>query len=176
MYGAIEHSYCEPVAERLACDTSFASFFLDRAGVGGWSASFRCLKHEQTQARRSKYWWKNVYCPEGHCRCEGMRGRELDILAVFERDDGQRLGLHIECKNPQDRFHENQAKHYADRIACWVQQERWPRTVLPHQLARSLLICDRANRHDWSSLSHFNGIIFFDEIAAWIFPYPQATM
>jgi hypothetical protein len=176
LYGRIEHGYCAPVAEALATDFSFANFILSRTGLVDWHDNFRCLKNEQSQLRKSaKFWWKNVFCSESTCKCEGLKGREVDILAVFERVDGARLGLHVECKNPRDRFHVGQAHGYRERLACWTQPGRGPRTIPQHELAASLLICERNNKHSVSDINQFDGVVYFDEIAARLPIYPEPT-
>jgi hypothetical protein len=177
IYGHIEHCYCAPVAEALAKDHSFASFMLDRTGIMGWQGDFRCMKREQAQLRKTaKFWWKNVFCPESTCKCESLKGREVDILVVFARNDGARLGLHIECKNPDDRFRVGQAENYRDRLSCWTQPGRGPRTIPAHEIAVSLLICDRDNKHSSNDINQFNGIVYFDEIAQRLPVYPDLTV
>ncbi|WP_146740147.1 hypothetical protein [Hyphomonas sp. GM-8P] len=177
MYGRIEHRYCEPVAEALASDRTFAQFFMERANIKGWGEAFRCLKDEQENLRKSaRFWWKNVFCPESRCQCPNLRGREVDILAVFERLDGVRLGMHIECKHPKDIFSEGQAERYRERLSCWTKSERGPPTIPAHEEAVAILICDRANNRSASDLAQFDAIIFFDEIAARIAEYPMAEV
>jgi hypothetical protein len=174
LYGRIEHSYCEPVAEGLASDVGFAQFFIERAGRTDWARAFRCLKAEQAALRTSgQFWWKNVYCSESRCLCPNLRGREIDILAVFERSDGARLGLHIECKRPGDRFSPGQAERYRERVACWTQNGRGPRTIPPHSEASAILICERDHRHAAADVVCFDGVVFFDEIKARAPAYPD---
>lgn len=176
IYGVIEHSYCEPVAEALACDVNFAKFFMTRAGKGGWADSFNCQKDEQARLRTSgDYWWKNVFCHEGRCECPNLRGREIDILAVFERTDGNRLGMHIECKQPTDRFSAGQAARYRERLLCWTKDGKGPRTIPKHHSAVAILICDRPNRHKVEDLTQFDATIFFDEISSRLSNYPFLT-
>ena len=174
IYGRIEHGYCEPVAEALAGDPAFAKFFMERAGYGDWADSFICLKDEQSRLRTSgDYWWKNVFCHESRCECPNLRGREIDILAVFQRSDGNRIGMHIECKHPTDHFSKGQAARYRERLACWTKEGKGPRTIPKHGTAVAILICDRTNRHAADDLANFDAIIFFDEISTWLPDYPK---
>jgi hypothetical protein len=176
IYGRVEHGYCEPVAEALAGDPEFARFFMARAGVVDWADSFVCLKQEQARLRTSgKYWWKNVFCSESRCECPNLSGREIDILAVFQRDDGERLGIHIECKHPGDKFSNGQAARYRERLLCWTRDGKGPRTIPRHHSAVAILICSRDHRHDAGDVSQFDGVIFFDEISARLPNYPETA-
>jgi len=174
IYGPIEHGYCEPVAEALAGNPQFAKLFMRRAGCGDWADSFVCLKDEQRRLRTSgSYWWKNVFCHESRCECPNLRGREIDILAVFQRLDGDRLGMHIECKHPADTFSKGQASRYRERLACWTTEGKGPRTIPKHDVAVAILIYDRSNCHAADDLSCFDAIIFFDEISIHLPNYPK---
>jgi hypothetical protein len=177
IYGRIEHKYCEPVAEALAGDPDFARFFMTRAGRGDWAESFLCLKDEQRRLRTSgKYWWKNVFCHERRCECPNLRGREIDILTVFQRGDGERLGMHIECKHPADTFSDGQAARYRERLTCWTQEKKGPLTIPRHSLAIAILMCDRIHCHADADLAQFDAVIFFDEISARLSNYPEPAV
>jgi hypothetical protein len=177
IYGSVEHGYCEPVAEALASDPEFARFFMMRAGVGDWAESFVCLKQEQAQLRTSgKYWWKNVFCSESRCECPNLSGREIDILVVFQRMDGERLGLHIECKHPGDKFSKGQAARYRERLSCWTKDGKGPRTIPRHRAALAILMCGRHHRHMADDVAQFDGVIFFDEISARLPNYPAVPL
>lgn len=161
------------MAKALATDAAFARFFMERAKRCDWTEEFRCLDREQAALRTSgAYWWKNVFCSESRCLCPNLRGREIDILAVFERADGARLGMHIECKHPGDRFSAGQAARYRERLECWTQQGRGPRTIPRHETAVAILMCDRANRFADDDLGQFDGVVYFDEIARLLPKYP----
>lgn len=173
LYGAIEHRYCEPVAEELAANGTFAAFFLRRIGYAAWVGHCRVLRDEQSRLRPgARYWWKNVFCSESRCQCPRLRGREVDILVVVEHVDGRRLGLHIECKHPNDRFHAGQAQGYRERLGCWTQPGRGPRTIPAHREAVAILLCARDHRHEADDVACFDGFVFFDEVAAVIQGYP----
>ncbi len=171
----IEHQYCEPVAEALAFNILFAKFFMERAGKETWAEEFVCLKQQQIKSRTkgTPFWWKHVFCHEKNCTCPKLRGGEIDILVVFERPDGQRLGLHIECKHPADFFHKGQqADEYRERLACWTLPNKGPRTTPRHGQAVSLLITNRDHKHRSVDLLQFDGVIYFDEIAQLLPNYP----
>ncbi|NJO34105.1 MAG: hypothetical protein HC869_14145 [Rhodospirillales bacterium] len=169
----IEHLYCEPVAEALAADENFARFFFKKANCRDWLGGARCLKDEQAIAGTHTFWWKDWYCPEGRCLCPDLKGTQIDILAVFERNDGRRIGMHVECKHPTDKFsNPRQAPRYRERLQCWTQPGRGAKDLPPHQEAIAILICQRGHRHADANVRQFDAVIYFDEIANFISPYP----
>jgi hypothetical protein len=172
IYGPIEHLYCTPVADALAENISFAKFFMERGGYPAWASDFRCLNKEQEKARRSKFWWKNVYCHKANCKCPNLKEGEVDICVIFERSDGKRLGMYIECKHPTDHFHEGQATRYRERLACWTRLGFGPRKIPSHSEAVAILITDRTLRHAPEDVAQFDGVVTFDEIAKFIPIYP----
>jgi hypothetical protein len=68
--------------------------------------------------------------PFGHAKLFG-------ILEV-----GYRFALHFEVKRPGDTFKpgKQQPEDYRTRAECWVRKT--PRTVLDHQDAETVLVCD----------------------------------
>ena len=175
IYGWKEHIYCEPVAEELARNLDFAAFFLERAGLAGWRGNFRCLKEEQLERRQPAPWWKNVYCHESACKCPRLAGKEVDICAVFEKEDGARTGLYVECKNPEDKeLDVQQAQGYRERLSCWTQAGRGPRTIPRHESATSVLIADNAQRFAPDAVKSFRAVILFSEIEDFILGYSAA--
>jgi hypothetical protein len=96
---------------------------------------------------------------------------------VSERTDGRRLGMHIECKHPGDKFRPGQAARYRERLACWTQPGKGPRTIPRHEEAIAILLCDRGHRHAATDIEKFHPVIYFDEIAARlpIYPAPEAA-
>jgi hypothetical protein len=172
IYGPTEHRYCAPVADGLTKNVAFSRFFLERAGRSDWASEFRCLNTEQKKSRKAKFWWKNVFCSEANCKCPNLRGRKVDIFIAYERTDGKRLGLHIECKHPTDVFHDGQAARYRERLSCWTRPGLGPRTIPMHNEAAAILITDRPIRHTAKDVLQFDAVIFFDEIAKFIPIYP----
>lgn len=173
LYGPKEHPYREPFAESLADDGNFRAWVFERLGLGAFAVSARCLREEQRALRPSaKFWWKNNYCHENRCRCPGLAGREIDVLATFENHEGRRIGLHVECKHPKDRFSIGQAAGYATRASCWGPRGNNPPRVLPHDEALTLLICSRDDRNARSDVDAFDACLYFDEIAEYIPGYP----
>jgi hypothetical protein len=174
IYGPIEHSYCEPFAEAFAGSMDFRDWLFRRLSLPDWVGRSKSLKSEQA-VRGARYWWKNYFCSERRCVCAGAAGREIDILLFALRDDGKALGVHVECKQPKDTFHPGQAEGYPIRKVCWSTKKGGPKTLLPHDQAVVVLICDRLAKHSPEDLRHFEDVIYFDEIAKLIVPYPAAV-
>jgi len=171
LYGYKEHAYCEPFAEALVENAAFRRWVLERLGLREFAKTCCCLR-EQQRARGARFWWKNYYCHESRCSCPGLRGREIDVLAVFRDESGQTVGLHVECKRPGDKFSADQANGYRIRADCWSRQRRNPPTVIPHEVAKTLLICDRGHTHAESNVMAFDDILYFDQIRDWIPGFP----
>ena len=171
-----EHTYCEPFAEALAEDKAFRIWVLQRAGLGDFSMSARCLREEQRVKRPgAMFWWKDYYCHESRCNCDGLAGRQIDILAIFQDSMDRTVGLHIECKHPKDRFKNSaQARGYKKRALCWGPEGLQPNTVLSHGEAVTVLLCDRNHRHIDADLAAFDTVLYFDEIGERISGYPPS--
>jgi hypothetical protein len=174
LYGRIEHSYCDPFAEAFDASANFRDWLLARLGLSDWVGRSTSLKLEQRAARRARFWWKNYYCHESRCTCPSLAGREIDILLFCRRDDGRTLAIHVECKQPSDAFRGGQAKAYPVRSRCWALGSGGPRSLLLHDRATTVLICDRASSYSLDDVEHFENIIYFDELSARIIPYPAA--
>jgi hypothetical protein len=58
-------------------------------------------------------------------------------------------------------------------VTCWTQPGHGPRTIPTHNEAVAILLCDRANTHASTDVGCFDAIIYFDEVATFIAPYPS---
>ena len=170
-YGANELLYAEPFAEALIYDASFRSWLLLKTKFAPWACIARPL-HQEMRAKRSKKaqtWWRSHYTES--CRCFGCSGQETDILAIFEADN-TRFAIHIEVKNPKDKFSKpGQAPSYKARAECWAKKA--PPKVLPHDKAICLLLFSEGCRQEFAPhLPHFDTLVTFEEI---IVQFPNAT-
>jgi hypothetical protein len=174
LYGSVEFTYAQPFAEALAKDSAFRSWVLRRTRFVAFADGSRVLSDEM-QARRSSgsaNWWRSHYSEK--CRCEGCRGQETDILAIFEAATGLRFALHFEVKQPADKFprDKDQAANYAIRAKCWAKSA--PSTVLLHADAATVLICSALKLKPYAlHLPKFGNVITFEEIAP---EFPKATL
>lgn len=161
-YGALEYAYAKPIADALETDSEFRMWILGRTKFAG-SGSAKLL-HEEMKATRSKGardWWRSHYTEK--CRCEGCRGHETDLLAIFELDGGRRVAIHFEVKQPTDKFHAGQGRAYTLRAACWVCQP--PKAVVPHEDSTTILLCSSTRVASYGSeADEFAAIVTFEEI------------
>ena len=95
------------------------------------------------------------------------------MFAVFETATGERFALHIEVKQPTDKFptKKDQAANYALRAKCWAVSA--PKAVVPHSDAATVLLCSSLKLHEYKPhLSKFGTVITFEDIAR---TFPKAT-
>jgi hypothetical protein len=175
LYGRIEHGYCEPFAEAFAISEEFRDWILAKFGLLDWVGRSTSLKSEQQATRTARFWWKNYFCHESRCTCPSLAGREVDILLFCRHDEGAVLAVHVECKHPKDKFSKGQAEGYRNRAACWASGRGGPRSLLPHNQAKTLLICDRVALSALDLTAYFDNIIHFDEISKRVTPYPAIS-
>lgn len=174
LYGSLEYAYAEPFASALVVDPAFRCWVLRQTKFAPYAAEARLL-HEEMGARRSKgsaTWWRSHFTEK--CRCQGCSGQETDILAVFEVVTGHRFALHVEVKQPTDRFpvDKDQAANYALRAQCWVTSA--PKAVLPHAAADTALLCGVSKLEEYRShLPKFGAVITFEDVAKM---FPKATV
>lgn len=172
LYGSVEFAYAEPFANSLVTDPAFRSWVVRQSKFAVFAQGARLL-HEEMWAKRSKSsstWWRSHYTEK--CRCQGCRGQETDILAIFEATNGMRFGLHFEVKQPADDFtKEDQAANYAIRANCWATSA--PAAVVPHSDAATMLLCSALKLSDYAPhVSKFGSRITFEEISG---AFPHAT-
>lgn len=171
-YGALEHAFAEPIAEALISDPAFRVWLLSHTRFAIDSKDARLLHDEMRAARSAGTWWRSHYTES--CRCEGCRGQETDLFAIFERPDGSRFALHVEVKQPTDRFpgNKDQAANYRIRAECWVRNP--PKSVLPHGDADTLLLCSEMRLQNYAPhLAKFGAVITFEEVRR---RFPRATV
>lgn len=170
----IEHTYCEPFAEGLAHDVAFRTWILQKAGLNDFALSAQCLWEKQREQRPgSRFWWKDYYCHEKRCICEGLAGRQIDVLAIFQDGGKRTIGLHVECKHPKDRFsNADQARGYKKRAFCWGPEDATLGLCCRMARLLQLLMCDRKHRHAEADVKGFDVVLYFDEIAERITGFP----
>ncbi len=174
LYGSVEFAYAEPFANALLATPAFRSWVLGQTKFAAFQREARLL-HNEMRAQRSKSsatWWRSHFTEK--CRCQGCRGQETDILAVFEASSGMRFGLHFEVKQPADKFptKKDQAANYTLRAQCWATSA--PKSVVPHADAATVLLCSASKLTEYSPhLPKFGTVITFEEIAR---TYPEATL
>jgi hypothetical protein len=172
-YSHIEHRYAEPFAEALADDAGFRDWVLGKTKFADRGVC-RVLCSEMRAIRTNPQapWWKNHFT--NSCNCFGCGGRETDIFAVLEDERGFRFGLHVEVKQPKDRFNplSRQAERYKARAECWSKSA--PPTILAHSDAATVILCSEEKLKAFAAeIELFDVPITFEEIRR---EFPNATL
>jgi hypothetical protein len=162
-----EFAHAMPVAEALAHDVAFRSWFI---GKTRFAADADCHSLDQLIKEERKdppYWWRHAY--QQKCYCEGCDGgRETDIFNIFSKTPQDRFALHIEVKHAGDTLKESQAKRYKPRASCWVSKK--PTPIPKHHRASTVLLYSEARHVKFQPLfSYFHDRLTFEEIWA-MFP------
>ena len=175
-YGAREYRYARPLAEALQVNQQFRRWFLGRTEFASYQDS-AILLHEKQRLVRSpsaENWWRSYWVGSAYQFKSECGERETDLLAVFEVEDEMRFALHVEVKAPGDRFGVEQARDYNRRARCWAGAGRNPRTVLPHDMATTVLCCEaRFGERCAVEASHFACVVTFEEIAEHLGDFPD---
>ena len=172
-YGSLEFAYAEPFAIALAEDEAFRIWILNQTKFSRVAPGAKLLNREMRERRgkTAENWWRSHYTEK--CRCDGCSGQETDVLAIFEVTRGERFALHVEVKQPRDRFPagKNQAQNYALRAQCWIKSP--PKAILPHADADTMLLCSASKLDDYTPhLPAFGAIVTFEEVAK---QFPKAV-
>lgn len=163
-YGSLEYQYAAPLAQALVDDTLFRRWLLSKSVFAEY-ADAHLLNSEMAAYRKNNAaeWWRFHFTEK--CRCEGCRGKETDLLAIFEAKTGFRFGIHFEIKRPKDIFKKDgiQSRGYPLRAQCWIGNP--PAKVLPHQMASTGLFFSEKKRSEYAEhLPNFAALITFEEI------------
>lgn len=163
IYGYKEHVYADAFANALCNDVLFLSWVLNGTKFTD-SVGLTVLREEMVRKRpKAKFWWKNYWT--GSCTCLGCSGSETDIFVVCGSERGERFALHIEVKQPTDRFDpaKRQGERYRARAACWAANP--PKTVPEHSDAATLLICSEDKLATFvDEISMFDRTITFETL------------
>jgi hypothetical protein len=150
----------------LLAGTKHEQGALDTRPIGDIQARLR-------SSRMKNPYWFNYWCgKDSKCACRIGTGIETDILIFLDCVNHRRLGLHLEIKRPGEQLGVGQAESYPRRAACWVNPNTRPKTIPPHQDFLTMLICGRELASD-ARLQFFDKIVFHDEVAQRIKPYPE---
>lgn len=163
-YGSLEYQYAAPLAQALVDDAEFRAWVLSRSIFTDF-ADARLLNVEMSAHRKNSAaeWWRFHFTEK--CRCGGCRGKETDLLAMFESKTGVRFAIHFEVKQPTDIFKKDgiQSRGYPLRAQCWVATP--PAKVMPHDRASTGLFFSERKRGEFiEHLPNFPTQITFEKI------------
>jgi hypothetical protein len=176
-YSESELKYARPLANAIIDDSDFRQWLLEKTEFEHVSGKLIPVGVEQEKLRskglKNPYWF-NYWCgKDSQCMCRVKEGGiETDILIVLRSENGIHIAFHIEVKRPGDKLRVGQAESYPRRAACWANPDSRPRTVYPHQKFLTILACGRDLATD-PDLSHFDRVVFHDEIERMIGLYPE---
>lgn len=164
LYGHKEHVCADAFATALRDDPDFLQWVLAQTPFAGRDG-VRVICDEMIAKRpKAKFWWKNYWA--GRCKCFGCSGSETDVFLVFEDVSSRRFALHVEVKQPTDRFDsaKRQGERYRARAACWARAA--PPKVPDHEEAGTILICSMTKLDAFADeVSKFDATITFEAIA-----------
>ena len=174
-YSERELRDARPVANAILNDRRFREWLLSGTQNESYKDSEPAGDTQGTYQSKNltNPYWFNYWCSKDRkCECKIGSGIETDIFLVLVRPSAERLGLHLEIKRPNDRLREGQAESYPRRAACWTNPNTRPKTVMPHDHFLTILIGGR-ELNDREIISHFDKVIYHDEVARIIPTYPE---
>lgn len=177
IYSELELKYARPLAAGLIADHDFREWLLSGTRYERLARTARhdsALQQRQRGNTMTNPYWFNYWCgKDRNCACRVGTAVETDILLVFDCEDKTALALHVEIKRPGDTLRSGQAVTYPRRAACWANEATRPRRIPPHSEFLTILACG-SNLRGNPDLIHFDKVIFHDEIATHLNPYPDA--
>jgi hypothetical protein len=162
-YAAVESRYAEPIAETLVSDPAFRAWFLRKTVFSEYADAARILDREMLakRSRTARNYWQSHYTES--CRCPGCRGQETDLLAICKTPMGRCFALHVEVKQPRDKFKPGQAAAYPARAQCWLRTP--PNNVVGHSETTTVLLCCAHKLAEYApDCQHFATVITFQDI------------
>jgi hypothetical protein len=175
-YSDLELKYARPVANAILESRAFRQWLFSGTKHEDAGLAAHPVGEPQRSLRSRNMtnpYWFNYWCGrDAKCACRIGNGIETDILLILEYADKHRFALHIEVKRPGEHLGDGQAESYPRRAACWANPETRPKTVLPHNDFMTVLVCGRNLETD-ARLSHFDKVIFHDDLVGRISVYPE---
>lgn len=176
-YSELELRYARPLAAALIADADFRDWVLsgtrhERLARTAFHDAERQRLRRNLPSMKNPYWF-NYWCgKDRRCTCRVGTAVETDILLIFACEDETDLAVHIEVKRPNDTLGDGQAVTYSRRAACWATDATRPPRIVPHSAFVTVLACG-ANLVSDPDLVYFDKVIFHDDIAKRLHPYPE---
>jgi hypothetical protein len=119
----------------------------------------------------SNYWYEP--CPSCDCRIDNSVSMEIDAMFFLQNVEGETLAVHVEMKRDREPLSLGQAEAYRPRAACYRDQRRERKGLLPHDHFMTVLFCGAGT--DILSIEGFFDRVILHEIARNLFPdYPTS--
>lgn len=176
-YSDLELRYARPLASGLIANDAFREWAFvgtrhERLAFGARHDGAGQRARRGLPNMKNPYWF-NYWCGKDRlCECRIGTAVETDILLVFSCLGDTDLAVHVEVKRPGDTLGDGQAATYPRRAACWANDISRPKRIPPHREYLTVLACG-SNLEGNPELAHFDKVIFHDDIAEWLRPYPE---
>jgi hypothetical protein len=148
-YQPAAQPYLAAIARAVRDEAASRAFLLEETELAQAYAAAMPLWHEQWKARdpsdsMSCPFWSNYwYEPCGSCDCRIDKSVSMEVDAIFflRNAEGETIAVHIEMKRDRERLSIGQAEAYRPRAACYRDQRRARKGVLPHDHFITVLFC-----------------------------------
>jgi hypothetical protein len=148
-YQKAAQPYLDAVARGIRDKPTSRAFILEGTEYAQTYAGADVLWREQWTKRDpadsmigpfwSNYWYEP--CQSCDCRIDNSVSMEIDAIFFLQNATGETLAAHIEMKRDHERLSIGQAEAYRPRAACYRDQRRTRKGVLPHDHFITVLLC-----------------------------------
>jgi hypothetical protein len=175
--------YLAAIARGIRDRAASRAFLLEKTKYEHSYASAMPLWQEQWKIRDSSDsmvcpFWSNYWyepCQSCNCRIDNSVSMEIDAMFFLRNVDSQTLAIHVEMKRDREPLSLGQAEAYRPRAACYRDQRRERKGLLPHDHFITVLFCGRGT--DVSANEPFFDRVILHESARAIFPdYPPPSL
>lgn len=119
----------------------------------------------------SNYWYEP--CQSCNCRIDNSVSMEIDAMFFLQNLEGKTLAVHVEMKPDREPLSLGQAEAYRPRAACYRDQRRERKGLLPHDHIMTVLFCGTGT--DIPSVAPYFDRVILHETARNLFPgYPAS--
>jgi len=148
-------------AQSLVANPAFASWLVEQTRFKGRGGKCRSARSDHPWG---KFPFESLNPATGKSESKLVE-RETDVLAIYQAEDGEVLGLHIENKLARSKFRSLQAESYAARAAYWVNNQNYGN----YTSWETILVAPRSfyERHREAS-SAFGLFVPHEEVAGFI--------
>lgn len=179
-YQPVAQPYLAAIARGVKDDLASRAFLLEGTKYAQAYAGAEPLWREQWQTRDpgdsmkcpfwSNYWFEP--CRTCDCRIDDSVSMEIDAIFFLRSAQGKTLAVHIEMKRDFEALSHGQAEAYRPRAACYRDQRKVRKTLLPHDDFITVLVCGKGTDVPLVQ-QHFDRVILHEN-ALNVFPgYPD---
>lgn len=178
-YSIRAQPYLDAIARGIRDDPVARAFLFEGTDFAQAYAGAKPLWQQQWQARDPKnankapFWASYCCCACRSCDCGISESGAIEIDALFflQNAEGKTLAVHIEMKRDRENLSPGQAEGYRPRAACYRDEGRERKGVLPHNDFIVILFCGTGTDIA-SAKQHFDRVILHDEARKIFYRYP----